>query len=340
MKKTIFFRADGNSEIGLGHVIRSLALADMLKEKFACRFIIENPLESLRHQILAVCDNMIALQPEHYNSEIDFLLENYLKEGDVIVLDGYHFGEAYQECIKKAGCKLAFIDDIQHTHFLADIVINHAQGLTAKEFSKEEYTKLLLGDDFALLRAPFIKAAAKERSIKAINSIFICFGGADFNNLSLKVLEQFSSFKVRKYTLNIVLGGAHKFVSEVKDFAKSISDFEVNIHQNLDAEQMVALMQENDCAIVPASSILYEVLAVKMPVISGYYVDNQINIYHGFNNTGLIMGVGDLNTFSDYETVLNAFTTSSIATVLQKQNELGIANAPNNFVQVFDELFS
>ena len=39
MLKKILFRADGNEEIGYGHVIRSLALADMLKENFECIFV-------------------------------------------------------------------------------------------------------------------------------------------------------------------------------------------------------------------------------------------------------------------------------------------------------------
>ena len=38
MKPKIYIRADGNSGIGLGHVIRSLALAEMLKEDFNCIF--------------------------------------------------------------------------------------------------------------------------------------------------------------------------------------------------------------------------------------------------------------------------------------------------------------
>ena len=42
MKQRVYFRADGHAKMGLGHVIRSLALAEMLKEDFDCYFIIRS----------------------------------------------------------------------------------------------------------------------------------------------------------------------------------------------------------------------------------------------------------------------------------------------------------
>ena len=64
--KRIYFRADGNAQIGLGHVIRSLALAEILKDEFACHFIIRKPLQTLKEEILKVCKSIIIL-PETTN---------------------------------------------------------------------------------------------------------------------------------------------------------------------------------------------------------------------------------------------------------------------------------
>ena len=60
-KAKIVFRADGHAKMGLGHVIRSLALADMLKEDFDCHFMIRNPLPALRVQIMEVCQHLIGI---------------------------------------------------------------------------------------------------------------------------------------------------------------------------------------------------------------------------------------------------------------------------------------
>ena len=40
MKQRIYFRADAGREIGYGHFIRTLALADMLKDDFDCVFVL------------------------------------------------------------------------------------------------------------------------------------------------------------------------------------------------------------------------------------------------------------------------------------------------------------
>lgn len=332
----VYFRADGNSEIGLGHVIRSLALADMLKNDFACHFVIRMPLEILKNQILIACESIIELpNADNVNEEVDFLIENHLTGEEIVVLDGYHFGESYQKDIRKKGSKLVCIDDIQHTHFSADAVINHAPGLDLQVFSKETYTNLFLGTEYALLRPAFLKAAVVKRIPTEIETIFICFGGADFNNLSLKVLQLFSAFKNRKYNINMVLGGANKFKQQIKNFAETIKESTINLYENLSAEQMVEVMQKSDVAIVPASSIMYEVLAVKMPIIGGYYVDNQVNIYHGFNEKELIIGVGDLNEFVDYESVLDKLSVNKIKVFLNKQEKVGITQAKKNHISLF-----
>ncbi len=41
-KPKIYFRADGNATMGLGHVIRSLALAEMSNDIFDCHFKIKH----------------------------------------------------------------------------------------------------------------------------------------------------------------------------------------------------------------------------------------------------------------------------------------------------------
>ena len=64
-------------------------------------------------------------------------------------------------------------------------------------------------------------------------------------------------------------------------------------------------------AIAPASTILYELCCVKMPILSGFYVDNQELIYKGFLNNNTIYKGDDMKDFqvSDFvnsiENILN-----------------------------------
>jgi len=114
-KSRVFFRADGSSKIGLGHVIRSLALAEMIEGEFDCSFIIREPLQYLKNQIGKVCANIIELaETTCYTEEAVQISEKFLKSSDIVVLDGYHFNTEYQSILKAKGCYLICIDDI-HT---------------------------------------------------------------------------------------------------------------------------------------------------------------------------------------------------------------------------------
>ena len=60
MKRTIYFRADADNTIGYGHFIRSLALAEMLRDEFECTIITKSPTDYQRKQALGIC-NLIEL---------------------------------------------------------------------------------------------------------------------------------------------------------------------------------------------------------------------------------------------------------------------------------------
>ena len=338
-KASIYFRADGNSKMGLGHVIRSLALAEMLREEFELTFLIRNPLESLRSQILRTCHHLIELPaPKSDLAEASEIAINYLKEGAIIILDGYHFKTAYQERLKAVNSKLVCIDDIYAFHFLADAIINHAPGLSPQVYSKETYSSLHLGLDFSLLRPPFLAAAQQTRKITSLKRVFLCFGGADIHNVSLQVLQFLAQIPEELEQVDVVLGGANVFRNEIRTFAANCSTLQIVPHERLSAQEMADLMTQNDLAIVPASSILYEVTAVKMPVISGFYVDNQINVYNGFNALGMIYGVGNLNEFRDYKTLIREIKQNGWQEQLEAQNIYQKGNSKANFIQLFRRL--
>ena len=53
-------------------------------------------------------------------------------------------------------------------------------------------------------------------------------------------------------------------------------------------------MKESDLAIAPCSTISYEIGSVGIPLISGYIVENQLNIYKGFLEKNIFIDGGDL----------------------------------------------
>ncbi|MEM6630832.1 MAG: UDP-2,4-diacetamido-2,4,6-trideoxy-beta-L-altropyranose hydrolase [Bacteroidota bacterium] len=337
----IYFRADGSSTIGLGHVIRSLALAEMLGKQFQCTFLIQSPKPSLVNHIQGVVDSLVELPSStDYLEEAKNLVDNHLSPGDIIILDGYGFNTACQQVYKAYGCKVACIDDLHTQHFVADVVINHAPGIKPIVYSKEDYTRLCLGLPYALLRPEFLQAAQHTRHFTTIDNLFICFGGADPINITGKILSNLQNLTRSFSAIHIVLGSANPHKKSLQTLGKEEKLPGLYFHENLSALEMRTLMKRCELAIVPASSLLFEIIAVKMPVISGYYIDNQKDVYAGFLEAGLIWGMGDLREITDYEPAFEQIEKVGLTHILEKQAKAGIGDSPQNLLNVFNTLNS
>lgn len=337
MKPLLIFRADGNASMGLGHIIRSLALADMLRENFNSHFLCRNPSDAIRQQILNICWRMTDIGHVPDEEEVPYLLQHFLTGREIVLLDGYRFDTDYQTQIKSKGNPLLCIDDIHPHPFVADAVINHAPGILPAAYSLARHTRLYLGLNYSLIRKPFLQAAQATRTIDKIENIFICFGGADPHNLSLKVLKGICGKVAGISSIHLVLGSAHRSEQIIQHFAHSCKE-NIQIHKNLSAVQMAQLMRKNDLAIVPASSILHEVTAVKMPVLSGYYVDNQEKVYQGFCQLNMIYGLGNLLEFDNYPAAISAIRKIPTATFIQQQQMHQNGQSAKRFTNILLDL--
>ena len=264
-KQKIFFRADAGQEIGYGHFIRTLALADMLKDDFDCVFFTQSPTEYQQKELDKVC-RYIELPTD--NSKFEIFLD-YLQGDEIVILDNYFFTTDYQKLIKNKGSKLACIDDMHDKHYLADIVINHGCS-DVNLFSVESYTKLCLGLEWALLRSPFLNIDNDKRRNNPYKTITVCFGGADIHNLTGKYIVNLLENKSIEKIIAIV-GDAYSF--------EKIQNKKLEYRSNLTAAQIVETFNVSDVAILSASTICLEALACGVVVAAGWYVDNQKDFY-------------------------------------------------------------
>ncbi|WP_348724153.1 UDP-2,4-diacetamido-2,4,6-trideoxy-beta-L-altropyranose hydrolase [Tenacibaculum sp. 190524A05c] len=297
--KKILFRADGNSSVGLGHLYRLFSLVEMLKTEYDFYFLTKEDSE------LSVIPSSYPLEliPKNisYEMEPDWIRNRYDVETFIIIADGYQFGSEYQKNIKQEGFKLVYIDDLAGWEMFADAVINHSPGVTENDYTGQNYTSYALGTKFALLRPKFLDLAKVNRNIEKIDSVFICFGGADPDNLTLKSVKGVLDIhQIKK--INIVLGGAYKS-KEIYSIQKL--DKRINIFQNLSEDDMVKVMLDSHLAIVPSSTILFEVCSVKMPVLSGYFVDNQRGIYSALKEKNIIISGDNFSFYSKNDFKLN-----------------------------------
>ncbi len=295
-KIVLYFRADGSLQTGYGHVMRALALAELLKNSFDCRFLIHNPDAFLEEEILETCSALIKLPAfATVEEEALYLTRNTCKPDDFFLTDGYKFTAEYQRIIRAHCQRLVCIDDIYQTHFYADAVINHAEGISEKKYSREAYTQLYLGARYAILRKAFHKTGqgiATTRSVR--HHAFINMGGTDPQNYTLKALRKALSVKGME-GVEVVVGSLYPFKASLESLIAKHPQVNVRIHVNLNAAAMARLMRNSTIGLCAASTVSYEYARVGGVLFLYNTVSNQRHIYAALRKAGVGFPTAELS---------------------------------------------
>ena len=316
-KQQVLFRADGDSKMGLGHVVRSLALVDMLKSEFSCSFAITCPTREVLAMLKNSCDHIIELADL---DDATFL--NCLKGNEIVIIDGYHFSSELGSKIRKRAFRLAAIEDECRDWESADMVINFGLATPALTATQNGSTRLLLGLKYLIVRSCFISSAKQERSLTTITTAFICMGGADPFNVTLKAFNACTrtSFITR---INIVVGSA--YVHEDMVCYSKLSGKNVHVYRSITASEMATLISTSDIALTTASSIALEACCVKTGLIIGTVADNQQNIHDNLLANGCCISIGDWRSASVEQIIdcINAIgEVSVVQTMVNRQKDI------------------
>lgn len=321
-KRKIYFRADAGPNIGYGHYIRSLALADMLKQDFDCTMFTQIPTEYQLNEAKDICP-VVALSSD--DSKFDAFLE-YLQGDEIVVLDNYFFTTDYQRAIKAKGCKLVCIDDMRDKHYVADAIINQGLELRDEMFSAEPYTSIYTGIGYSMLRKPFLQN--HDHTAQQKGSVVVAFGGSDPHDLTHEYIAMLLA-KPAVAHIYAIVGDAYQ--------GKLIMDERVSYCRNLSAQDVSALLTTVEYALLPASTMMREALACGCRILGGYYIDNQEDDFVNYRKQHYIYGLGDFLSAD----VKQQFAELEISDQLYSgitTNVYDFSQVPNNMLNVFKSL--
>ncbi len=302
IRPEIYIRVDGGAQIGLGHIIRCMALASMVKDAFFVYFFCMEIPDSEAEEIRKHGFSLLILKDEE-----DFFSQ--LTERCIVVLDHYGLGSAYQERIKLTGASLVCIDDTHDKNFFADLILNHAPGIAKESYQVQPYTQFALGPEYALLRPAMLELAQKRRKQHGCETALICFGGADSRNLTSQTLEVVLAANLFKRII-VITGSSYPHLNELKSSLNAQSS--VEHYHSVSEAGMAELLWSADAAIVPSSGILIEAIASGIRIISGYYVDNQKFLFENYKA---------LNAFVSADDFSPQNLNRALSTIRQKGNE-------------------
>lgn len=270
MKPLALFAAEASLQIGTGHVMRCLVLAESLQNSgWDCSFVSSQTSYDL----------VSRLAPFPRIDPKEFWKNPF--SAKLLVVDNYNLDSSYENHFRKYVETILVIDDLADRPHNCDILLDQNLGSQISDYQNlvNENCKILVGTKFALLRPEFAKlrpAALQKRSkTKKVSKILINFGGSDINNHSLKALENLetSSFQGE---VDVVLGFSATHFDSVKNFAKK-SKNKITVHRAADMSQLIF---ENDLALAAGGSSAWERCCLGLPTYIIKIADNQEQIFN------------------------------------------------------------
>lgn len=285
----IAIRADGGLYIGMGHIMRTLVLAEELSKKNKVFYVCRKSNSESRKYEPGI--NMIKRNGFDVVNIDEFkFLEELLKiKADCLITDSYDVSEDYFNITKKHFKYTGYIDDMNLYYFNVDFIINQNIGSESYIYKSNKFTYKMLGSDYTMLRKEF----RVNRDIKInrhVSDIMITVGGSDENNITAKLLNY---IKKLKYNFHIIIGPSFmdEYVSQLKLIEKSRKNIKLYINANV-----VDVMKKCDLCISSCGSTLYELASCGIPTLGIVIAENQRKIADKMDSLGLIKNLGNIKT--------------------------------------------
>jgi UDP-2,4-diacetamido-2,4,6-trideoxy-beta-L-altropyranose hydrolase len=269
----LLIRADADSQMGTGHVMRCLALAQSWRARFGPVTFLGRFTEPLKQRLEREGMHILALASEPGSSQdAEESIQAAARFGaSHIVLDGYHFTTETQQLIKDTGHKLLVVDDFNHARQnVADVLVNQNARATPEMYGNPTATKLLLGFSWAMLRREFADKPQRTYAAHA-QRILLTLGGADPDHITVSLVRALAALD-SEWEAAVVVGGANPKASDV-EAACAGTNGRARFYSNV--ADLGELMRWAEVAISAAGVTALELAAMGVPAVLLTIADNQ-----------------------------------------------------------------
>ncbi|MDO4433885.1 MAG: UDP-2,4-diacetamido-2,4,6-trideoxy-beta-L-altropyranose hydrolase [Alysiella sp.] len=322
------FRADASLEIGSGHIMRCLTLANVLREQgHSAKFITRAHIGHLADFIEKQGFECILLPSPHPSpppqaGEGKYGFSGSLKHAawlgttqerdfaecephildfqpDWLICDHYALDKTWETLAQNAcGAKIAVIDDLHDRPHQAHVLLDQNLGRTATDYANllPPNCRVLAGTHYALLRPEF--AAWRETALSRHPNkqrVLLNLGGVDKDNITLKILAILAQHFSGSLKITVVMGASAPHIASVQHFAQN-APFDCQVIVN--AKNMAEIMAQSDWAIGAAGSTSWERCCMALPSLLLILADNQREIAQQLQSFGAAQAfeLADLGT--------------------------------------------
>ncbi|ATD28519.1 N-Acetylneuraminate cytidylyltransferase [Vibrio cholerae] len=308
----VAFRADASVQIGTGHVMRCLTLADELtRQGHECRFVCRAHAGHLGDLITNKGYGLTLLPASSHNEPLANTQnsDDYARwlgvpwqedasqtlecitqwKPDWLVVDHYALDAEWEYALAHVVGRIMVIDDLANRAHECSLLLDQNLGRVASDYDDllPDNCKRLIGPDYALLRPEFAKLreqSLNRRKQPELKRILISLGGVDRTNVTGQVLDALSESTLPVSTeLDIIMGSSAPYLDEVRQQAAQLP-FKATV--SVGVTDMAERMCLADLSIGAAGSTSWERCCLGLPAITVVLAENQRLIGKALSENG------------------------------------------------------
>lgn len=319
----VVFRTDASLAIGAGHVMRSLTLAEALREKGAiCRFVCRkhagNLADLIRQRGFETTLLPVSNTP-HFAMSLgsgpDWLGADWETDAaqtgacisesviDWLIVDHYAIDVRWENRLRSACRHLMVIDDLADRPHDCDLLLDQNLGRSAADYAGlvPVACTVLAGPKYALLRPEFATRrnySLTRRATPQLKRLLISMGGVDKDNASGEVLQALKKKRAlaADCRITVVMGVHAPWIDAVREEAARMpwtTEVMVNV------QDIASLMADSDLAIGAAGISAWERCCLGLPSLTLVLAENQRAGARALDSAGAALLLDEKNPLAD-----------------------------------------
>jgi UDP-2,4-diacetamido-2,4,6-trideoxy-beta-L-altropyranose hydrolase len=305
-------RADATVSGGIGHIVRSLALAEAWKDAGGKAILVSSgPLPVLEALAMGVDFRWLGERRPLFVDDIrGFLDIARAVAANAVVLDSYDLDHTWEGRVRRDGLALLAVDDLASREHECDILLDTSigpqdadqyQGLVSRE------TVLLLGPRYAPLRRSFRCTKFEPRVCGPVRRVLISFGGTDPLDHTSAALDALALVNTHDLKIDVVTSSANPRIKHLTARVGALPQGFLHV----DTHEMPNLMSAADMALGAGGSSSWERCRAGLPSLVMLAAPNQRGIaaYLAAENVVRIVGGEGIGLVHELAEALRAALT-------------------------------
>jgi len=304
-------RADASVDIGSGHLMRCLTLADQLRGMgaevaFVCRDLpgaMFDMLQARGYQSAKLPMAEAGNGAQHFDAQETIRAAGRLFPDGMewLVVDHYELDAVWENMLRPHVCKLMVIDDLANRSHDCDLLLdqNYYRDMDQRyQGLVPEQCVTLLGPAYVLLRPEFAETRQRLRVRDgSVRRIMVFFGGTDSTNQTRKALDALKLVARPQVAIDIIVGASNPYRDEIQSLCCQVP----NTQYHCQVSNMAELISAADIAIGAGGATTWERCSLGLPTLTVVFADNQLQTTLDLQQIGatIFIGWADKITVSD-----------------------------------------